>query len=338
MTNRSIEKIAEVIGYMETHLMENPDLDTVAEAVHYSKYHLHRMFTGTVGLTLHDYLQRRRLTEAAKLLVFSDKSILDIALSAGYESRQAFTDAFTAMYKMPPGRYRENEEFYPLQLKYHLKGSYGMLKNKEKTGWEITFAGEEDIPCWMELVRLVVDGFPHLNEEKYVEVLKQRIDARQALILKDGETAVGAMLFSYETGSIDFMGSHPLYRKMGIPRAFLDKVMGELLKDREISITTFREGDRADTGYRREIQGLGFAEAELLVEYGYPTQRFVLKRETIETESAAETAKETAAETAKETAAVTATETAKETAAKTATETANETAKSNRKEVEDSEE
>ena len=75
------------------------------------------------------------------------------------------------------------------------------------------------------------------------------------------------------------MGTHPLYRQMGVPEALLNQVMGELIKGKEISITTFREGDKADTGYRREIIGLGFAEAELLVEYGYPTQRFVLPKE-----------------------------------------------------------
>lgn len=84
-----------------------------------------------MGLTAHDYIQRRRLTEAAKLLVFSDKPILEIALLAGYESQQAFTGIFTALYKMPPNRYRENERFYPLQLKYSLEGSYSMLENKE---------------------------------------------------------------------------------------------------------------------------------------------------------------------------------------------------------------
>ncbi len=276
---KNIRNIAAVIEYIEAHLTEKLDLDTIADAVHYSKYHLHRMFADTTGLTVHDYIQRRRLTEAAKLLVFSDKPILEIALLAGYESQQAFTGIFTALYKMPPNRYREKERFYPLQLKYSLEGSYSMLENKENRPWEAVFAEETDIPCWMELVRLVVDGFPCLDEEEYVRTLQEKIRAGQALILKDGCTAVGIMLFDSETGNIDFMGTHPLYRKMGIPRVFLNKVMDELVKGREISITTYREGDKADTGQRREIKGLGFAEAELLVEFGYPTQRFVLKKE-----------------------------------------------------------
>lgn len=277
MTNENIENIVSVIAHIEAHLTEKMDLNCVAKAVHYSKYHLHRMFTGTVGLTLHDYLQRRRLTEAAKLLVFSDKSILEIALLAGYESQQAFTNVFTAMYKIPPNKYRDNERYYPLQCRFHLEGSFPMLSLKNQVQWNIEYATDQDIAYWMNLVRLVVDGFPCLNEEEYILVLKEKIRTRQALILKDGEIAVGIMLFSYDTGSIDFMGCHPLYRKKGIPKAFLDKVMCELLGGKEISITTFREGDKADTGQRREIKGLGFAEAELLTEFGYPTQRFVLK-------------------------------------------------------------
>ncbi|WP_270507600.1 helix-turn-helix domain-containing protein [Eubacterium limosum] len=275
----NIEKVQAAIDYIEDHLTEKLDLDVIAGAVHYSKYHLHRVFSKTVGLTLHEYRNRRQLTEAAKLLVFSEGPILDIALLAGYESQQAFTTAFSAMYKQSPSQYRENEKFYPLQLRFQFEGSYNMRNSTEKTQWKITYADESDIPCWMALVHLVIDGFPHLYEEEYVGELKRRIRKRQALILKDGEAAVGAMLFSGETGSIDFMGTHPLYRSQGIPRAFLDKMMGELLKGRDISITTYREGDKADTGHRQAIVELGFAEAELLVEFGYPTQRFVLPGE-----------------------------------------------------------
>ena len=279
MDKNRIIKTAEAIAFIESHLTEKLDLDRVADAVHYSKYHLHRIFTSTVGLTIHDYVQRRQLTEAAKLLVFSAKPIIEIAALAGYESQQAFTNIFTAMYKQSPNQYRAGERFYPLQLKFRLEGNYDMLQTKEIGAWEVAFATDEDISAWMELVRLVIDGFPHLQEDEYILELKRRIQSKQALISKDGKVAVGIMMFSCETGSIDFMGTHPLYRKKGVPKAFLDKVMSELIKDKTLSITTYREGDKADTGHRRLVQDLGFAEAELLTEFGYPTQRFILPRE-----------------------------------------------------------
>ena len=52
---------------------------------------------------------------------------------------------------------------------------------------------------------------------------------------------------------------------------------------RNYLITTYRKGDRADTGYREELRQLGFAERELLIEFGYPTQRFVFHAKHSET-------------------------------------------------------
>ena len=273
----NIKNVMAAIDYIESHLHEKLDLETIAEAVHYSKYHLHRMFTGTVGLTIQTYVQRRQLTEAAKLLVFSDRPILDIALSAGYESQQSFTDIFKAMYKKSPNRYREEEEFYPLQLRYVLNENPTNLEEKE---WQdkIVFATQEDIPKWIELVHLVIDGFPHLDEKQYLEQLQEYIKNKRALILKDADTAIGIMAFNEVTGSIDFFGVHPQYRKRGIAKAFCEKALHELARSPQISVTTFREGDKADTGYREIWGSLGFAEAELLVEFGYPTQRFILQK------------------------------------------------------------
>ncbi len=272
-----IKNVITAIDYIESHLYEKLDLETVAGAVHYSKYHLHRMFTGTVGLTIHDYVQRRKLTEAAKLLVLSDKPILEIAFIAGYESQQSFSDIFKAMYKKSPNQYREKEEFYPLQLRYTLNEK---STNFEEHNWreKIVFATNEDIPKWIELVYLVIDGFPHLDEKQYLEQLQEYIKNRQALILKDADTAIGIMAFNEITGSIDFLGVHPQYRKKGIAKAFCEKALHELVHSEEISVTTFRKGDKADPGYREIFQKLGFAEAELLVEFGYPTQRFILRK------------------------------------------------------------
>lgn len=275
--SKNIKNVISAIGYIENHLHEKLDLETVAKAVHYSKYHLHRMFTSTVGLTIQTYIQRRQLTEAAKLLVLSDKSILEIALSCGYESQQSFTDIFKAMYKKSPKQYRKEEEFYPLQLRYVLNEN---PTNLEENNWQnnIVFATKEDIFQWIELVHLVIDGFPHLDEKHYIEQLEEYIKNKQALILKDTNIVIGIMAFNEIIGSIDFFGVHPQYKKRGIAKAFCEKVLYELAYSEQISVTTFREGDKADTGYREIWRSLGFAEAELLVEFGYPTQRFILQK------------------------------------------------------------
>ena len=90
MNSCDIESVANTIAYIEAHLQERLDLDRVATDIHYSKFHLHRMFTQATGITIHDYIRRRQLTEAARHLVFSEKPVLEIALSAGYGSQQAF--------------------------------------------------------------------------------------------------------------------------------------------------------------------------------------------------------------------------------------------------------
>ena len=141
---------------------------------------------------------------------------------------------------------------------------------------DIYFATSADIDDWMELVSLTIDGYPCLNKAEYIENLYQYIADKKALILRDEGMAIGIMGFSADTGSIDFLAVHPQYRNLGITKLFLDKLVDELLYGKEISLTTYRAGDKADTGYREEYCRLGFAERELLVEYGYPTQRFVL--------------------------------------------------------------
>ena len=263
-----------VIDYIESHLDEKLDLETVSEAVHYSKYHLHRMFTNTVGMTIHDYVQRRQLTEAAKLLVFSSKPIIEVAIFCGYESQQAFSSAFKSMYKVPPAQYRDKGNFYPLQLQFVLHQNIpSIVFTKE----DVCIARVEDIPAWMDLMRLVIDGYPVMDEADYLNEITRAIEEERALILKACNILIGAMTFSKIANSIEFLGIHPQYRNQRIQKLLLEVLLEKHLPGKEISMTTYRAGDKADTGYRDLLKSLGFAERELLIEYGYPTQRFVLK-------------------------------------------------------------
>lgn len=274
-----IIKIKEAIDFIENNLNKKLYLEIVANSVGYSKYHLHRMFSKTVGLSIHDYIQRRKFTEVAKLLLFSEKSILEIALLAGYESQQAFTTAFKHMYKKTPNSFRESETFYPLQLRYNFHEKEWNSMSLEEMKQQITFAKLEDVSSLIAFAHLTIDGFPNLDEAMFLQAMKQCIEEKRVLLIKQHQVILALMAFHYETGSIDFFGIHPFYRKRGVAKIFLDTLMNDILHDKEISITTFREGDKADTGYRKAYKELGFAEAELLIEFNYPTQRMILSKQ-----------------------------------------------------------
>lgn len=113
--------IGNVLNYIEDHLLEEElNLDGISLEIGYSKYHLHRMFSSIVGFSLHTYIQRRRLTEALRMLVYTDKPIVEIALCAGYDSQRSFSRVVKKVFRHSPGYLRKKKDFLPLQMKYDI--------------------------------------------------------------------------------------------------------------------------------------------------------------------------------------------------------------------------
>jgi len=71
-------------------------------------------------------------------------------------------------------------------------------------------------------MRLVIDGYPVLDEVEYLSRLEESIAERRALVLRDGDILIGAKAFTYSPGSIEFLGVHPQYRNRGLQKLFLD--------------------------------------------------------------------------------------------------------------------
>ena len=107
--------VIEVVSYIESHLQDKIRLDDIAQKMNYSKYYLNRIFSSVVGCTMHKYIQKRRLTEAARLLAETDISIAEISSKACYESQQAFTLAFRQLYQCTPQTCRSLHFFTPRQ-------------------------------------------------------------------------------------------------------------------------------------------------------------------------------------------------------------------------------
>ena len=110
--------IMKVIDYIEDHLDRKLSLDEIADKAGYSKFHLNRMFSERVGLTLYKYIQTRRLTVAAEKLVNTKKPIIDIAYESHYDSQQSFTYAFKQLYLCTPQRYRIIGAYTPKLNRY----------------------------------------------------------------------------------------------------------------------------------------------------------------------------------------------------------------------------
>ena len=103
----NFENIKKALEYIDDHLDESMNLESLAKQYNFSPYYFHRMFSVIVGKSLAAYIADRRLTGACVHLVTTDKSILDICFDCGYNSAQAFSRAFRRVYGLSPSEYRK---------------------------------------------------------------------------------------------------------------------------------------------------------------------------------------------------------------------------------------
>lgn len=104
---KSLDKMKTVLKYVENHYMEKITISRVAEVADFSESHFMRYFKETMGTSFIDYLKEYRLTMAARLLLMSDASILNIAEEVGFDNLSYFNRAFKQKYGMTPSMYRK---------------------------------------------------------------------------------------------------------------------------------------------------------------------------------------------------------------------------------------
>ncbi|MHA7965035.1 AraC family transcriptional regulator [Paenibacillus sp. CAU 1782] len=90
------------LNYIEENLAEDIDLKEAARLADCSEYHFSRMFSFLAGITVSEYIRRRRLTLAALDLQNSELRIVDVAVKYGYNSADAFSRAFQSLHGILP--------------------------------------------------------------------------------------------------------------------------------------------------------------------------------------------------------------------------------------------
>jgi AraC-like DNA-binding protein/predicted transcriptional regulator YdeE len=102
-----LQRIREVLHYIEDHLDEITEYEQVADTFCFSLYYFHRLFSAVVGKPIGTYIRERRLEKAAVLLTNPDKSITSICFDCGFYSSQSFCRAFKNRYGISPSDYRK---------------------------------------------------------------------------------------------------------------------------------------------------------------------------------------------------------------------------------------
>ena len=102
----SLSSFNNALSYIEEHLTEDIDFNQLAKIALSSEYHFKRMFSFLAGISLSEYIRRRRLTLAALELKNTDLKIIDVAVKYGYGSADSFSRAFHVMLGILPSEAR----------------------------------------------------------------------------------------------------------------------------------------------------------------------------------------------------------------------------------------
>lgn len=103
--NNSVEQM---IGYISHNFQEPLSVAKIAEVVHLHPNYAMQLFRKCTGRTIVDYLTQYRIAHAQQLLLTSDKSISDIALTSGFTSLSRFYATFREICNDSPKHYRQS--------------------------------------------------------------------------------------------------------------------------------------------------------------------------------------------------------------------------------------
>lgn len=125
------ENLNKVIDTIEENLTNKIEYKELAKIVGTSAYTLQRIFAFLTGITLTDYIRKRRLSRAAEELLSSDIKIIDLALKYQYDSPVSFSNSFKKMHGISPKLLRKSNETIKIFPKIEFKPTIETIEELE---------------------------------------------------------------------------------------------------------------------------------------------------------------------------------------------------------------
>lgn len=165
---------------------------------------------------------------------------------------------------------------------FEVPNKNGNVRPEEKSDAKIELGTKQDIDSWMSLVEKVKDAFPGLETEQALKEHRNTVldfmDRDAAVCAKEQGNIVGVLLFSSENNVLCFLAVDPEHRRQHIAEKMVSYMLTKMDPQRNISVTTYREGVSEGIAVRAFYKRIGFCEGSLTEEFGSAVQEFVLKR------------------------------------------------------------
>lgn len=147
---------------------------------------------------------------------------------------------------------------------------------------EIRLAQAQNIDAWMELVERVKDSFPGLETQEALDAHKTTVlyfmENASAICAVKANHIAGTLLFCREDSALCFLAVDPAHRRQHIAQQMISFMLTQMDAHKDITVSTYREGDPNGIAARALYKSLGFSAGKLTKEFDYPVQEFVLKR------------------------------------------------------------
>ena len=133
MTMDNISLLVNSLEYIECHLKDNIKTTDIANACFCSRSTLEKLFHYVYHISVRDYLIRRRMMAAGRLLTQQPElSILSVAVEYGYNSHEAFSRAFKEIWNCNPSEFRNRKytELFPRLREPTQKGDSYIMERR----------------------------------------------------------------------------------------------------------------------------------------------------------------------------------------------------------------
>ncbi|MBQ8174388.1 MAG: helix-turn-helix domain-containing protein [Clostridia bacterium] len=103
-------RVAEVIAYINTHYGEKVSLSSLSDLVFVDKFYFCHIFKRITGMTVVEFINGKRLNEAKRLLLTTDRRVGDIAAAVGFANQNHFNTLFRQTYGKTPTEFRSERK------------------------------------------------------------------------------------------------------------------------------------------------------------------------------------------------------------------------------------